>query len=122
MDEIFLQELVGQEAAQQILQRHRQEMDALRCDHALASAIRAAGGRSEIAIGALLDRNAIAAAEDMQQAAERAVAQLKREHGYLFAMPVVSSPGTGRLTVDAPFSMDDVGKMSMEEYRKWRGM
>jgi hypothetical protein len=119
MDKEFLENLVGAEAAQVILQQHLQELQRLRCDHALSGAIRAQGGRNETAIRALLDDSAILGAENMEQAAASAVEGLKREHGYLFASPIITSPGTG--TAPVRHSMEDIGRMSMAEYRRFRG-
>lgn len=120
MDKEFLENLVGAEAAQTILQAHQQELNALRLEQALSGAVRQAGGRNERAIRALLDEQAILQAEDMSAAAENAVAELKRQNSWLFAPPQVSSPGTGAMTVSHTPSLEDVGKMSMAEYKRYR--
>ena len=120
MDKEFLEGLVSAEVADVILQRHQQDVQRLRCDHALANAIRSMGGRNETAIRALLDDSVILGADNMDQAAASAVEGLKREHGYLFAMPIISSPGTGTAPL-AHHSMEDIGRMSMAEYRRFRG-
>lgn len=120
MDKAYLEELVGAEAAEEILRRHEGELAALRTQHAVSMAVRSAGGRNETAIRALLDESAIANAENMEQAACSAVASLKKAHGYLFEAPRVSSPGTGALTVNGEASMEEIGKMSMAEYRRYR--
>lgn len=52
----------------------------------LSAAIQLAGGRSEPAILALLDRDALAEDPD-PQAAANAVSRVKQEHGYLFEDP-----------------------------------
>ena len=120
MDREYLENLVGAEAAQEIWQKHEAAVNALRCEHALAMAVQAAGGRSQKAIRALINESDILAAQDMGAAAASAVEGLKREHGYLFCAPVVSSPGTGT-AIPAPTDMNAIGKMSMAEYRKFRG-
>ena len=120
MDKEFLENLVGAEAAEAILQAHQQEVNALRLEQALGGAVKHAGGRNEKAIRALLDEQAILQAEDMDAAAEQAVAELKRQNGWLFAPPQVSSPGTGAVTVTHTPSLEDVGKMSMAEYKRYR--
>ena len=121
MDKAYLQELVGDAAAEQILAAHQQELRQLACRHAVTMAVTKAGGRSEAAIRALLDEEAIANAENMEQAASSAVAGLKQAHGYLFQPPQVSSPGTGAPALGADYSMEAIGKMSMAEYRRFRG-
>ena len=120
MDKAFLENLVGAEAAEAILQAHQQELSALRLEQALNLAVKQAGGRNQKAIRALLDEQAILGAEDMDVAAEAAVAELKRQNGWLFAPPQVSSPGTGAVTVTHTPTMEDVGKMSMAEYKRFR--
>ena len=120
MDKEYLENLVGAEAAEAIYQRHCQEMQALRMDSAVSRAVERCGGRNERAIRALLDESQLAQAENLTEAAEAAVAALKRDNGWLFAMPQVSSPGTGALTVTHSPTMADVGKMSMAEYKRFR--
>ena len=120
MDKEYLEKLVGAEAAEQILQRHNEELQSLRCRHALSLAVRAAGGRNETAIRALINEADIAGAENMEAAAASAVEGLKRQHSYLFQLPVVTSPGTGTAPVGG-CSMDDLSRMSMAEYRRYRG-
>lgn len=120
MNKEYLEGLVGAEAAADIWQRHQQALRRLEGRHALSMAVQAAGGRSEKAICALLDQDAVFAAEDMAAEARRAVAQLKREQAFLFAAPQVTSPGTGSLVLNTDYSMADIGRMSMEEYRRYR--
>lgn len=120
MDKEFLENLVGAEAAEAIWQAHQQEISALRLEQALGSAVRQAGGRNQTAIRALLDEQAILRSEDVELAAQAAVAELKRQNGWLFAPPQVSSPGTGAMTVSHTPSLEDVGKMSMAEYKRFR--
>ena len=119
MDKEFLDNLVGAEAAETIWQKHEQQLQALRCSHAISLAVRSAGGRNETAIRALINDGDILASEDMNAAAASAVEGLKREHGYLFCTPVVTSPGTGT-AIPGRTDMEALGKMSMAEYRKFR--
>ena len=120
MDEQYLESLIGAEAAQVVLALHRQELDALRREHALERAIEAAGGRNAKAIRALMDENALAEADDPMAAATAAVNALKQENGWLFAAPQVSAPGTGALQVSKMPTMADIGRMSMAEYKQYR--
>ena len=119
MDKEYLLTLVGEEAAEAIWQKHQQALRALGCSHALSAAVRNAGGRNETAIRALLNESEILNADDMDAAAASAVEGLKRQHAYLFAAPQVTSPGTGSAPVAA--TMEDIGRMSMAEYRRYRG-
>ena len=120
MDKEYLENLVGAEAAQDIYERHCRKLQAVKVDAALSRAVERCGGRNERAIRALLDESALLEAENLNEAAEAAVAALKKENGWLFAMPQVSSPGTGALTVTHTPTMADVSKMSMAEYRRYR--
>ena len=116
MDKEYLENLVGAEAAAEIWQKHRSELAEL----VLRDAVKRSGGRNEKAIRALLDESALLESQDMAAAAESAIAELKSQNGWLFAPPQVSSPGTGALTVSCTPSLEDVGKMSMAEYRRYR--
>ena len=66
MDKEFLEGLIGPEAAQQVLALHQKELDTLRLQQALGTAMRQAGGRNEKAIRALLDEQAILESGDME--------------------------------------------------------
>lgn len=116
MDKQYLENLVGAEAAAEILKRHRAAL----AECALRDAVKRCGGRSEKAIRALLDESALLESEDLTAAAEEAVQELKRQNAWLFAPPQVSSPGTGAMTVTHTPSLEDVGKMSMAEYKRYR--
>ena len=120
MDEEYLVTLIGPEAAREVLEIHRREVDALRREQALERAIEAAGGRSTKAIRALMDESALMEAEDPVAAAVSAVAALKKENPWLFATPQVTAPGTGALQVSKSHTMADIGRMSMAEYRQYR--
>lgn len=118
--ERFLNELLGGELAGQVLEKHNAVVSGLRLEYALDRAVEACGGRNKKAIRAMLDETAIMRAEDVDSAARNAVESLKKENGWLFLQPQVSSPGTGAMTVTRSPSLEDVGNMSMAEYRRYR--
>ena len=104
MDKEFLMNLEGmtEEVAEAILAEHgkalehyESRMQSMAAEHAVAMAIASAGGRNQKAIAALLDMQALTGAEDMAAAAEKAVAQVKKENGYLFAGAPAYAAGTG---------------------------
>ena len=116
----FVENLLGQtEEAAAITAEYENRVRSMQVDHALQTAVNAAGGRNVTAIRALLDESAIRASEDISAAAETAVAQLKRQHGYLFAVPQVYAPGTGSYQ-QTGYTMDELGKLSLSEYRRYR--
>ena len=63
---------------------HQKELNALTFRHILSASIANQKGRSEKAICALLDTEALAESEDMQGAVDTAVMALKESHPYLF--------------------------------------
>ena len=70
---------------------------------AVGKAIALAGGRNQAAITALLDMQALQAAEDMDAAAAQAVEKVKEQCGYLFQLAPAYAPGTGAVqVVDEP--------------------
>lgn len=82
--------------------KHEQEMNELRFDHRLESAIGKAKGRSNKAIRAMLDVEALRTSEQQEQAIGDALEQLKRENGYLFEAEITvplyaSGTGTGAM-------------------------
>ena len=88
MDKGFLEGLgLEGEAVEAILSAHSAALAAKELQHQVAMAIGQAGGRNRTAIGALLDMEALAAAEDTQAAVTAAVAAVKKENGYLFESP-----------------------------------
>ena len=104
MDKEFLMQLEGftEELAEAVLAEHGKvveayegRLSALAVEKAVALAIASAGGRSQKAITALLDTDALAAAENVEEAAAQAVAQVKKECGYLFGGAPAFAPGTG---------------------------
>lgn len=118
--EQFLNELLGAELASQVLERHNAVVSGLRLEYALDRAVEKSGGRNKKAIRAMLDESAIMQSDDVDTAARNAVESLKKENGWLFLQPQVSSPGTGAMTVTRTPSLEDVGAMSMAEYRRFR--
>ena len=85
MDKQYLLDMgLSEEAAEQILSTHQQELRELQFQGQLREAVTAAGGRSQRAIGALLDLEAIRTDPQPQEALKQALKQLKAEHGYLF--------------------------------------
>ncbi len=118
MEKEFLEGLgLNEETVAVILERHQleqqahqEQMAALRFDSALEQAVTKAGGRNITAIRALLDLETLASAD--ADAMEKALKNLKKECGYLFAdaTPPAYAPGTGtRQTspVDEPKSLAD---------------
>lgn len=81
-----------------ILEAHEQTTRQIRMQGMLELAIAQAGGRNLKAITALLDLEGLQEAEDPRIAAEQAVAELKKECGYLFEQAQTPPPyaaGTG---------------------------
>ena len=86
-----------EEKYNQAVQAHQQEVDALRFQTALDTAVREHGGRSTKAIAALLDLDAIRDSRDLPGALNSALEEVKQAHGYLFAAqtPPLYARGTG---------------------------
>ena len=87
-----------QEKYNQAAQEHQQQMSELSFRNALSQAITQAKGRSEKAIAALLDLEALKASEDQPKAIAEALEGLKKEAGYLFDETQTPPPyarGTG---------------------------
>ena len=99
MDEKFLESLGLQpEVTESVLAAHKQVLDRMYLEHQVELAIGAAGGKNSKAIGALLDMEALAQAEDIRAAALQAVETVKQENGYLFESRQIPkfAQGTGR--------------------------
>ena len=104
MDKEFLESLeLSEEAVAAILaesekqqESHRAELEGLRLQHSVETAIHKAGGRSVKAISALLDMDAISGSENREQALEEALVALKKDSGYLFEGP--QAPKFARFT------------------------
>lgn len=125
--EFLLQQGLTPEGAEAVLQAHQQTVmqyeDRLRAsgaESALKLAVTAAGGRNLTAIRSLVDEAAIAQSEDMEAAARAAVEALKREDPYLFTVPQVYAPGTGTNPARTGYSMEELGKLSLADYRRYR--
>ena len=73
-----------EEKYHQAVADHESALKQLRFDHALSSAIGRAGGRSERAIRALLDLEALQESEDQPHAMDAALEDLRQTSGYLF--------------------------------------
>lgn len=103
-----------------VLARHRQVVRGLTAESALKQAVAAAGGRNLTAIRACLDESAIAESEDMDTAAAAQVAELKKQSPYLFGALQAAAPGTGTALGLGAVTMEQLGKMSPAEYRRYR--
>ena len=105
------------DVAEAILQRHKDIVAGYESrirEGQLQQAVTAAGGRNYIAIRALVG--------DLPQdeaGAKAAVAQVKRENPYLFGGQV-SAPGTGGNPIPGDYPMEELGKLSPAEYRRYR--
>ena len=114
----FLKELVEEQVAQAILQKHQDIISGYETrirEGQLQQAVTAAGGRNYIAIRALVGQLPQDEAE-----AKAAVAQVRRENPYLFGAGQVTAPGTGGNPVSGDYTMEELGKLSLAEYRKYR--
>ena len=110
---------VWEEKYNQALTSHRQELEQLRLQTALESAVAKAGGRSQKAVAALLDMEAIAASQDVPAALDAAVQALKQEQSWLFETPTPPpfAPFTGAKAGEnpAPATLAD----ALREERKY---
>lgn len=82
----------------QAIADHKKEMDDLAFDGALKDAITIARGRSDKAIRAMLDVDALKASKNQEADIKTALEALKKESGYLFETeqdPPPYAPGTG---------------------------
>ena len=103
--------------AEAILQRHRAIVDGYEVrirEGQLQQAVTAAGGRNYIAIRAL-----VGDLPQDEEGARAAVRRVKRENPYLFGGPV-TAPGTGSGTVSGDYTMEELGKLTPAEYRRYR--
>ena len=115
--EELLKEL-DSEVAEAILQRHKDIVagyESRILESQLQQAVAAAGGHNYIAIRALVGQ----LPED-EDAAKSAVAKVKRDNPYLFGTGAVCSPGAGRNQISGGYTMEELGKLSPAEYRKYR--
>ena len=104
--------------AQAILQRHQDIVNdyegRVREGH-LKQAVTAAGGHNYIAIRALVGQ-----LPQDEDAAKAAVAKVKRDNPYLFGAGAVYAPGAGRNQITGGYTMEELGKLSPAEYRRYR--
>lgn len=131
MNREFLENLnIGQEAVEAILtqagveeESHARQMAQLRFDHALDRAIGEKKGRSNAAIRALLDLEGLMGSEEQETAIAAALDDLKKNSGFLFEGETVApayAAGTGSGRIHRDYSQEEIGKMSMAEYRAYR--
>ena len=119
MTKEFLEELqIGEEAAEVILQRHKEKLQLLQFDHSLQTAITEARGRNHKAITALLDLPAL---QENPEGLEEALKTLKKENGYLFEpdTPPVYARSTGSQPAQRPAPATLAGALK-EKYEKRR--
>ena len=106
MDKLFLENLgIDDQTQEAILQQHEKILQQMQFDAMLERTAASAGSRSVKATLAMLDKAALQAAEDPAAAAKAAVAQLKKESGWLFetaAVPYAAGTGTGRFSNPEP--------------------
>ena len=81
----------------------------------LKQAVTAAGGHNYIAIRALVGE-----IPQDEAAAKSAVSKVKRENPYLFGSGAVCAPGAGRNQITGGYTMEELGKLSPAEYRRYR--
>ena len=95
---------VWEEKYNRALTSHAAELDRLRLQATVDTAVRKAGGRSVKAIAALLDMDAITASQDVPAALDAALQELKTESGYLFENPTppVFARNTGAIPSESP--------------------
>lgn len=122
MDRTFLQTLLGEDAPiDAILQEHGRVVDGLQFQHSLQQAVSTAGGRNFTAIRALLDEQALMGSENREQVLAQALKKLKKENPYLFETGVTQPYAQGAAAhVRQDYDMEDIGAMSMAEYRRFR--
>ena len=104
--------------AEAILQRHQDIVKdyegRIREGH-LKQAVTAAGGHNYIAIRALVGE-----LPQDENDAKAAVAKVRRDNPYLFGAGAVYSAGAGRNRIATGYTMEELGKLSPAEYRRYR--
>ena len=100
------------EAHDTAVENHQKELDGIKFQGVLDSAITAAKGKNAKAITALLDVEALRGSEDQQKAINAALENLKKESGYLFeevqkAPPYAAGTGTGNQPAASTGSLAD---------------
>lgn len=100
---------VWEEKYNQALTCHRRELEQLRLQTALETAVTKAGGRSHKAVAAMLDMDTITGAEDVPAALDAALQSLRQEHSWLFETPTPPpfAPYTGTVGAnpEAPLTL-----------------
>lgn len=108
------------EAHDTAVANHQKELEGIKFQGVLDSAIAAAKGKNAKAITALLDVEALRGSEDQQKAINAALEDLKKESGYLFeeaqkAPPYSAGTGTGNPPAASTGSLADALR---ERYNK----
>lgn len=122
MDKAFLEGFgLPEEAVQAILDAHDRELGDQAFAYRLDGAIAVAHGRNGTAIRALLDLDALRQSEEPEQAISQALEELRGECGYLFeAAPPPFAAGAGQSPLDKRYTLEQLGKMTMEQYKAYR--
>ena len=82
-------------AYEQAISDHKGELESIRFQGLLDTAIRASGGRNSKAITAILELDTLRESEDPQAAVNAALEQLRQRESYLFTTPPPYARGTG---------------------------
>lgn len=103
----------------QAVENHGRELAAARFDAVLRQCVSDAGGRNHKAITALLDVEALKAAEHPENAVTEALQALKKECGYLFKtqQPPMYAAGTGT-AVAAPAEPESLAGALREKFER----
>jgi len=125
MEKDFLTPLAASpEAAEAIWERHRavvadyeSRIAAANRSAALDIAIAQSGGRNAKAIRALIDDADLG--DDPAAGAREAVARVRRDNPYLFALNIPAAPGTGAPNPPQP-TQQELSRMSLSDYRRYR--
>ena len=93
-------------------------------DGLLTGAVSAAKGKNAKAVRALLDVDTLKASKNQEADIKTALEALKKDNGYLFdtepVPPPPGAPGAGRSPIGKTYTAEEIGKMSMSEYRAYR--
>ena len=110
-----------EEKYNQAAQAHRQEVEALRFQQALDTAVHQQGGRNVKAIAALLDLEAIKGQEDIPNALQSALEEMEKTHDYLFERvpaPPLLARGTGTQTGEVHHKSTTLAGALREKYER----
>ena len=100
---------------------HQKELDGIKFQSVLDSAIAAAKGKNAKAITALLDVETLRGSEDQQKAITAALEALKKDSGYLFDTEVTPPPysrGTGTQVTPPAGAANSLAGALREKYSK----